>query len=302
MTAVMALFLATGLVLPAMLLFPAPIAYCWIGRRDTLAWGLLLCATVTPVLMLGSVLVGLVFGLVAAQGLVLGVLVRNRMSFGGAILVLTLIVFVFMAAHSAIMWDTLRADWQAALQMHSERFESSADEEPAPHVVSMLAWFEENLAYVYFGMLASGILLLVTALCSAIYWTMRLEAPVLGGNYKFMTMRTPEHLVWLAILLALLWFLDSRWPNEVVRFLSWNGALVLATVYWINGLSILLYVFHVLKFKPFVPYIVLLGMVLLNLVYVLSIAGFFDTWLDFRRKASEYVMTRTQKDNDASDK
>ena len=30
----------------------------------------------------------------------------------------------------------------------------------------------------------------------------------------------PEHVVWLAIALAGLWFLDDWYPNEVVRFIA----------------------------------------------------------------------------------
>ncbi len=301
MSAAMALFLAAGFVLPAMLLFPVPIACYWVWRRDTLALGLLCCAMATPTLMTGSIALGLLFGVVAAWGLLLGLLARRGVTLGVSVTVLTLVLFAFLAVHSAVMWDSVRADWHTALQTQLDKFESAADEGVNRQVATMFTWLEENLAYLYFGMLASGVLLAVTAICSVMYRAFKLEAWYGTGNYRFMRMRTPEHLVWIAILLAALWFVDSRWPHDAIRFIAWNGALVLAAIYWLNGASILFYVFDMLKCRPIVPYIVLAGMVVMHIIYVLSIIGFFDTWLDFRRKALELALSRTKKNNGSSD-
>lgn len=300
----MALFLSIGLDLPAMLLFQAPIAHYWLSRKEGMAVSMLFCATVIPVIVTGSLVYGLIFGVMASYGLLLGVLARRQVSLGKTITLLTLALFALFAAWSAADWSVFNADMQAAFRAYVETLES-ANTEQATEQLAVLTdafdWIKTNLAFVYFGALLSGVMLMVTALCVPVYWRFRSDAAFSAANCQFRLLRTPEHLVWFGILFAGLWFLDSRWPNDVLRLVSWNGALALATVYWINGLSILFYVSNAWKWRPFVLYMLLLCMFLVNIIFALSIVGFFDTWFDFRRKVSHIIELQKSKDRSDSD-
>lgn len=287
LSAVMALLLATGLDVFAMLLFQVPIAYFWLSRNEKAAAGMLLCAVVVPVLITGSLAYGLVFGVTASYGLLLGLLARRQVSLGVSIALVTVAVFAFLAMLSATNWETLNADLQTAFQEYAKTLESDSSESAAEQVetiTEVFGWMTDNLPYLYFGVLFSSVMLLVTAMSVPVYWRYSIQMPFSAANWRFMWMRTPEHLVWVAIGLAGLWFWDSRWPNDVVRFVAWNGLLALAMAYWINGLSILCYVAHVWKWRPAVLYMLLVAMFLMNVIFTLSIFGFFDTWTDFRRK------------------
>jgi len=299
--AAMAVFLAAGFFLSAMFLLPAPVAYFWLKGKNAAALGMLAGAMVMPALITGSVVVGVIFGAVAAHGLLLGALARNRISLGVAMAAMTLSLFAFMALYSALNWDMVTADWRTALQRQAEKFESADDElesRQTEAITEWLGWIDENLVYLYFGAMFSGVMLMVAAVCSMLYWWLPPADVFTLANYRFSNMRTPEHLVWLAIVLAGLWFWDNRWPNETVRFVSWNGALALATVYWLNGLSVMLYISHVWKWRPLFTYLILLGMLLFNVISVLSIFGFFDTWIDFRRKAFQMRTAKPPDDED----
>jgi hypothetical protein len=303
LSAVMALFLATGLDVFAMLLFQMPIAYFWLSRNEKAAAGMLLCAVVVPILVTGSLAYGLVFGVIASYGLLLGVLARRQVSLGVSITVVTVAVFAFLAMLSATNWEALNADLQAAFQEYAETLESDSSEDAAEQVetiTEVFGWIKDHLPYLYFGALLSSVALLVTAMSVPVYWRYGVRMPLSAANWRFMWMRTPELLVWVAIGLAGLWFLDSRWPNDAVRFVAWNGSLALATVYWINGLSILFYVAHVWKWRPAVLYMLLAAMFLLNVIFTLSIFGFFDTWTDFRRKITPVKVPEPPDDESGS--
>ena len=302
---VMALLLVVGLDLFAMMLFQVPVAYYWLSRKNGLAVGMLCFATVVPILITGSLAYALFFGIMASYGLLLGILARRQVALGMTITLLTVTMFVLLAALSIADWGILNADLQTAFHEYVVKLESTNTKEAiaqAEMIAEGFEWIEENFVFLYFGGLLGLVMFMATAASVPLYWRFRSEVSFSVTNYQFRLLRAPEHLVWLAILLVGLWFWDSRSPNEVVRFLSWNGALALIAIYWLNGLSIVFYISYVWKWRPVVIYLLLLFMIVLNIIFALSIVGFFDTWLDFRRKASYIVQLRKSSNESDSDK
>ena len=92
--------------------------------------------------------------------------------------------------------------------------------------------------------------------------------------------KAPEPLVWAVIICGLAGFL----PQTVVRWVGINGLLILATIYFFQGIAIASFYFDKKKL-PRLLRVVLYGMVLLQpLVFIILILlGFFDMWIDFRR-------------------
>jgi hypothetical protein len=102
-----------------------------------------------------------------------------------------------------------------------------------------------------------------------------------GPAGSFQAMRAPDWAVWLVILTAVLCFVERNWPNPVVRMASWNSAIALASVYWLNGWSIVAYGLTILR-----PHVLLSLAIVFALVYLgqalCCLIGLFDTWGNFR--------------------
>ena len=102
--------------------------------------------------------------------------------------------------------------------------------------------------------------------------------------------KAPEILVWAAIFCGAAVFL----PQLGVRWIGINGLLILATIYFFQGIAIVAFYFEK-KRLPKLLRAVLYGMILLQpLIFIVIILfGFFDMWINFRRlnRASDQSST-----------
>lgn len=102
--------------------------------------------------------------------------------------------------------------------------------------------------------------------------------------------KAPEMLVWAAIFCGAAVFL----PQLGVRWIGINGLLILATIYFFQGIAIVAFYFEK-KRLPKLLRAVLYGMILLQpLIFIVIILfGFFDMWINFRRlnRASDQSST-----------
>jgi uncharacterized protein YybS (DUF2232 family) len=92
--------------------------------------------------------------------------------------------------------------------------------------------------------------------------------------------RVPEYLVWAVIVSGFALFLASG----AVKSIAWNVLIVLMAVYLLQGVSILSFFFNKFRF----PLWARVGVSLLIVVQqvflaVLTLAGLFDQWVDFRK-------------------
>ena len=92
----------------------------------------------------------------------------------------------------------------------------------------------------------------------------------------------PEPLVWVAIVVALGWFWDSYYPNDSLRLVVWNSAIMLAFIYLVNGISITAFALVLFRFQSLWLAFAVLILILFNLYQLLPFIGFFDTWINFR--------------------
>jgi uncharacterized protein YybS (DUF2232 family) len=92
--------------------------------------------------------------------------------------------------------------------------------------------------------------------------------------------RSPEFLVFGVIISGFMLLL----PGGVLQILALNGLIVLATIYFFQGLAIVVFYFDRWKIPPFfrgILYFFLLVQQFTTLGMVFM--GFFDVWFDFRR-------------------
>jgi uncharacterized protein YybS (DUF2232 family) len=145
-----------------------------------------------------------------------------------------------------------------------------------------LKWLKEHWAEVGLGTFAWPIAAGTCVVLSVLSRILRRRYGIAGVRGSFSTMRTSEWLVWAAIAVAGLFFAERTWPSLTLRLISWNGALALSAIYWMNGLSIMIYAVgalrqHVMMYLALVALLIALGM-----HPVLCLIGLFDTWADFR--------------------
>lgn len=92
--------------------------------------------------------------------------------------------------------------------------------------------------------------------------------------------QAPDHLVWGLIVSGFALFLSS----ESIQFIAVNTLIVILAIYLFHGLSIILFFLN----KYHVPSWIRLGIYFLIVVQqlllaVLTFAGLFDQWIDFRK-------------------
>jgi uncharacterized protein YybS (DUF2232 family) len=92
--------------------------------------------------------------------------------------------------------------------------------------------------------------------------------------------QAPDHLVWGLIVAGFALFLSS----ETIRFLAVNALIVILAIYLFHGLSIIVFFLN----KYHVPSWIRLGIYFLIIIQqlfmaVLTFAGLFDQWIDFRK-------------------
>ena len=149
-------------------------------------------------------------------------------------------------------------------------------------VYELIQWINDNWEYLLFGLIFCGILMSVCVVVTlASRWTHR-RTGLPEGAGKFSTMRPPEWLVWVVIATAALWFADRQWSSEALRIVSWNVAVGLFVVYWLNGLGIFVYGIAAWKPHPLLFFALLMVFIWAGMAILLPILGLFDTWSNFR--------------------
>lgn len=290
--------LAAGLIMPALLIVPVPIAYYRAMRQPAAVALILAVSLVVPALLFRSAMGAGLCLLSCAAGILLGTLVRKRFSLGQSVAIMTALIYGLWAAHTALFWEEVQAAWRLALDAQRVQFEQATTDGSAvtEQAGMVMEWLRDHLADVGFGLLFGAVLVVTTVGCALLYRRLAENGVIEGVNWQFARMRMPEHLVWLAILLALLWFVDNRWPTPAVRFLSWNAAVAMTVIYWLNGLSLSVFAWMVLGLPVWLGGLLLLGMFLSNMHQAFAILGLFDTWWDFRIKAVQWARSRRSSD------
>ena len=287
-------FAVTGRHDIAAAVFVLPLAHEWaLGRRGH-AQGLAAAAVVAGVLFTGRLLNAGDYFVAVAAGVLMGEGFWRGWTFGRITRTLTAVGFVLIAANMVLNWQDLRH--QATIFSNSliAMFEESpnAGASEVMVVVEQLKWMDVHWAEVAFGSLFAAMLWLTVGAVALLTLAVRTRVPRGGPSTGFGEMRTPEWLVWVAILTALLWFVEQRWPNAPLRMLTWNTALALSSVYSLNGLSVLVHALKVFRTPMWIAVSVTVAMVFTGVSTLLGPVGLFDTWWDVRGKLDQFVAAR----------
>jgi len=92
--------------------------------------------------------------------------------------------------------------------------------------------------------------------------------------------KAPEHLVWGVIGCIIMFFL----PGKSCGLIGLNGLIVLMTIYFFNGISIVAFFFEKKQFPGFLRFFIYTFIAIQQIVLLMVIvAGFVDTWVNFRK-------------------
>ena len=286
-----ACFLLGGLIpvlgMAVMLCAPVPILIYVLGQSRP--YGRL-----AVVLTFTLLLIGLVTGPVQGLGFALGlgletvlmvVLLRRQWSFE-LIIFVTTAAMLAVAAMGLLVWagspmalahqlhNSVAAAMSQSAAMYEKLGMSQTDSKQlSDRVLEVTAQLLPALA----AMLAALAALVNLALVARWLGKDKIGYQLFSG---LVTWRTPEWLIWLLLAAGFGMFL----PLEAARLVAINGFVLIASIYFCQGLAIMAYYLQMLAMPRIVRgtiyVIALLQPVLAALV---CLAGVFDMWIDFRR-------------------
>lgn len=289
----LALIMMQGGAYPiAIVCFVLLTAHYWFAGETRKALGVSLLAGATGGVLLVSPLDAVATWLFALSGIPLAVMMARGWPYGRRLAVVCGVAFTAMAGYMVANWAAYRHETTVFMNARiAEWTQANAVDDT---VVEAMKWSDVNLVYVVFGIMFGSVLLLSAfVLCVLDRWHRKPEAVAKRKPTGFQRMQVPDWVVWFAIAVALLWFAEDRWPNNLLRIATWNAAIGLTFVYWLNGLSILLYALSVLKASTLAVLMVFSGFIVFQgLLPMLGVFGLFDTWYDFRMRFRRLALLR----------
>ncbi len=276
--------------------FILTVAYEWAVGRQRRSWGVCVMAAITGLLATESLAGAAVYACSVQLGVGMGMAFRRHWTFGACVASITAAVYGVALYGMVSQWSVTRSQLTIAVNSMIARIEEVGRQGGGLNElrVEQLKWIDLNWAYVGPGLLFGFVLMGTTAAVAFLSVMVRRAQVTSLPATRFRRMRTSEWLVWPAILVALLWFVDRRWPHEALRVLTWNSAMALTFVYALNGLSIIVYAMGAFQLGTAMAAIIAV-VVFLSGAQTLVPLGLFDTWWDFRRVVDRLIQMRRMK-------
>lgn len=224
---------------------------------------------------------------VAAVGLVVGVGTARGWTYGRVVTATATAFSVLAGAYLALSWDAFGRIIESMIAGITEQLNARAAEfgqDVVDEQVARMQWLGENKFAVAAGVEFSVYLVLACALVSLTAVVLRRRFADPGPIGSFRDMHPPDWLVWVGILTAALWFAERQYGFAELRFVTWNVAVGLGTVYFLNGCAIFIYGLQVLAPGPFLTVLLVFTILMSSMYYTFSFLGLFDTWANFRSR------------------
>lgn len=272
------------------------VAVYWATGRAWLGGTAVACVVLIGAFVTLRVQAGLFYGVFVLAGAVLGTGMRRQWPFGSLVAAVTAWTFGVFAAF--LLVHMTWASWvrQAAASYEMLVTGSEQGAEPAADQQAVFDFFRwmlvDHWADVSIGLMFASFLVCAALAAGVTALWVRLRHGLPGPRTTFGRMRPPEWLVWPAIACAALWFVEHYYAqNDVLRAVTWNAAIGLAAIYWLNGLSIVVYALRHLQPHLFVVIALVVFMMYAG-GWLLSFLGLFDTWWELRAKVDRLVAVR----------
>ncbi|HEO71456.1 MAG TPA: DUF2232 domain-containing protein, partial [Candidatus Hydrogenedentes bacterium] len=224
--ALVCIWLGVGVV--GTLIFPVPIAVHWVYGRRAQSMGLVACAAGAALTGQLGVVGVMYYGLIALLGALIGEGITRRWTYGGIVAVVASITYAVLLAQAWVAWDVMQAHtnalfdaWIAQATHYAEKAQGGSK----GLVVDQLRWLKEHWSYIGMGVMVWPVLIATCAVVSLTGLRVKRLGADVAPRGTFRRMRTSEWLVWVAIVLAALWFVERQWPHALLRTAIWNTAV-----------------------------------------------------------------------------
>lgn len=272
----------------ALVLYPLPVALSLVQGSPSKFFLWLLNAASVAYFNFGTFESALYYLAFAGTGSLLGFALRRGWTFTQATLTFTVGIFGYGLALLIPQWELARTRSVALLEQWAARYAADSDyaEEMREAVSAGIQWMAQHWSDVVVGFFFGAALLYAAVNVSVFrFLTRRLIAnpPTISPFYTF---RPNDYLVWLAIATVIVVYIERFHAQPVLRFVAWNLAVALASVYWLNGLAITAFALHAFASNAWLYISTLFFVIFLfvNQAHPLWVTlGFFDLWVDWRR-------------------
>lgn len=274
--------------------FVIPVAIAVVLRRPRVAMMLIAGAAVSAL----NPVLAVMYALVASLGLLVGWGIAKRRAYGHIVAVLALSGFAMVAVVTASQWSTWSRYAAVSLEEMAADMEASGTQLNKAQS-EVLLWTNDHLREVTFGLAFAFAYLSACGAVSVTVLLLRRFWGDPGPKGSFARMQTPAWLVWLAIAAALMWLADFKADVPVLKVLSWNMAIAVATLYWTNGTAVVLYGLASVPRTALLTISAVMVIVLMREVII--VMGLFDTWANVRQRIDAFVIARALSDNSKQD-
>ncbi len=272
-----------------------PLAAAYLSMRFGLKSGIVV-VVVTSALLLQLVTTYTLFaylGIFGVGSLLLPFFLRQQLPWDRAVLyatvgsaVVTAGMMLLAVAAGGINFQTLidqmiKAEVDQAMQIYRDTGFSESQLQTMQQVVEDLAEF---ISQSFYGLYFASILAIQTFCLLLLY---RLK----GNWYQiygipFARWRLPPGLIWVLIAAGFIWLL----PVEIVSLVGRNLLVVLLPLYFLQGMAVVNSFLQKKTYPPLVKGLIYLLLLILNpLPIIITCAGVFDLWIDFRRPRQKKI-------------
>ncbi|MFK5926601.1 MAG: DUF2232 domain-containing protein [Desulfuromusa sp.] len=272
-----------------------PLAAAYLSMRFGLRSGVVVVVVTSALLqqLATTYTLAAYLGIFGIGSLLLPLFLRQRLPWDRAVLYATVgsalataLMILFAVVASGINIQTLidqmvQAEVDQAMQIYRDTGFSESQLQSMQQVVDGLAEF---IGHSFYGLYLAS-LLSIQAFC--LLFLQRLK----GSQYQIVGMpfarwRLPSGLIWLLIAAGFLLLL----PVEAVSLTGRNLLVVLLPLYFLQGMAVVNSFLQKKPYPPLVKGLIYLLLLILNpLPIIITCAGVFDLWIDFRRPRKKKI-------------
>jgi len=272
-----------------------PLAAAYLSMRFGLRAGIVVVAVTSALLLQLATTYTLVayLGIFGIGSLLLPLFLRQRLPWDRAVLyatigsaIATATMMLLTVVSSGINIQTLieqmiQAEVNQAMQIYRDTGFSESQLQNMQQVIDGLAEF---ISQSFYGLYLASLLAIQT-FCLLLLQRLKGSWYQISGT-PFANWRLPGGLIWVLIGAGFSLLL----PVEAVSFVGRNLLVVLLPLYFLQGMAVVNSFLQKKPYPPLVKGLIYLLLLILNpLPIIITCAGVFDLWIDFRRPRQKKI-------------
>ena len=272
-----------------------PLAAAYLSMRFGLRAGVVIVIVTSALLLQLTTTYTLAayLGIFGISSLLLPLFLRQGLPWDRAVLyttigsaVATALMILFTVVASGINIQTLidqmiQAEVDQAMQIYRDTGFSESQLQNMQQVVDSLAEF---IGHSFYGLYLAS-LLAIQVFCLVLLQCLKKNWYQISGT-PFVHWRLPVGLIWMLIAAGFLLLL----PVEAVSLIGRNLLVVLLPLYFLQGMAVVSSFLQKKPYPPLVKGLIYLLLLILNpLPIIITCAGVFDLWIDFRRPRQKKI-------------